>query len=169
MQPVGQAHSSVKVRGEETRHRPEKWAAPHCLLSDLLSLSVYVSGNCQYRADERQFDKCRNRWECRRACFDLQRELASQHSLRKKGAGTENRNGPRGALHFRYLTPFSRSELQWGLQSQPLPPERISLHTSSCRVELHSLTGIRPGIQRHLRGGPVGALSQELGKSGELE
>jgi hypothetical protein len=129
MQPVGQAHSSVKVRGEETRHRPEKWAAPHCLLSDLLSLSVYVSGNCQYRADERQFDKCRNRWECRRVSSELQRELQSQH----------------------------------------LPPERIALHTSSCRVELHSLTGIRPGIQRHLRVGPVGALSQELGKSGELE
>jgi hypothetical protein len=25
----------------------------------------------------------------------------------KKGSGTENRNGPRGALHFRYLPPFS--------------------------------------------------------------
>jgi hypothetical protein len=25
----------------------------------------------------------------------------------KTGSGTENRNGPRGASHFRYLTPFS--------------------------------------------------------------
>jgi hypothetical protein len=25
----------------------------------------------------------------------------------KTGSGTENRNGPKGALHFRYLTPFS--------------------------------------------------------------
>jgi hypothetical protein len=29
-------------------------------------------------------------------------------SAAKTGSGTENRNGPKGALHFRYLTPFSR-------------------------------------------------------------
>jgi hypothetical protein len=28
----------------------------------------------------------------------------------QKGSGTENRNGPKGALHFRYLTPFPAPE-----------------------------------------------------------
>jgi hypothetical protein len=29
----------------------------------------------------------------------------------KTGSGTENRNGPKGASHFRYLTPFSSERL----------------------------------------------------------
>jgi hypothetical protein len=49
----------------------------------------------------------------------------------KTGSGTENRNGPKGALHFRYLTPFSSDD------STPLVACDKAL-VALCRVHVYS-------------------------------
>jgi ribonuclease HI len=64
--------------------------------------------------------------ECRRRRFDP--------AHRKKGSGTFCRNGPEGAAHKRYLTPFSwsREKLAWGLRNKLSDWLKYAMQVTRC-------------------------------------